>query len=114
MAATSDERFVYVTVHAEQRFQERFYKRKVDRAVAIRRCVREIRDAIEHGRRATRKPGWCSPDSSRRGRIREGHIRYLWNAQETHCFVVSRERRLGAETWVVHTVLDRKQPKEEA
>jgi len=111
--AAPTERFVYVTVHAEQRFLERFYRRKVDRGVALRRCTREIRDAIEHGRRSTRKPGWCSSDGTRLGRVREGHVRYLWNADETHCFVCSREKRRGSSTWIVHTVLDRKQPKEE-
>ena len=112
--AAPTERPIYVTVHAEERFLERFYpKRKPDRAVALRRCVREIRDAIEHHRRATRKPSWCSPDGIRLGRIREGHIRYFWNAPETHCFVASREKRFGSDTWVIYTVLDRKQEKEE-
>ena len=96
---------VYVTVHAQERFEQRVLSGKaIPRGTVLRTIVAEFRAALENQRRATRKPGWCSREGVRLGRRREGHVRYLWDENESFCMVAS----LSRQVWVIHTVLDRK------
>ncbi len=98
--------------HVLERFVERFPNEREARGV----IYGEVMRAFVEGRKAKRVPAWCRYSARRRP---DPAHRYVWNAEETRCYVVMRvpKRDLEAQefgrqgefdqTWTVKTVIAR-------
>lgn len=102
---------VHVSAHAIDRTLERdrasFPGSRVDVALRIRR---EIEEAIAAGRRAKTKPRWATPGPDRPKALihpkADRTARFVWNAEETRCYVVeTRKTGPAASVVVVKTML---------
>ena len=70
----------------------------IDRAT----IEREVREAVEAGRKAKTKPRFVTESNGRRPG-NAGTQRFAWNEEQTRAYVLKPDD--GGETWVVLTVL---------
>lgn len=94
---------IVVSKHAMDRMRERFPAVRAPEKVVLR----EVSDAIEAGRRSTTRPVWASTFSRGKGH----NARFVWNEDQSRCFVIVRKRIAGkGQGWLVVTTLSRGDP----
>lgn len=105
---------VVASLHAAARALERVPVLKgCDHAAACYWVERTAGRALRDGRKARRCPSWCTRDQEeglkRRARANNlgGHLRFIWNEDETSAMLVRRRMQDGAKLWIVVTVVVR-------
>lgn len=105
MQRTNEPLQFFVTSHARKRYEERIGGGKKDVAPEI---VKIIREGMDAGRKAKRKPIWLGY-TDYRPRNRAPEIkRYVWDVHEQVCFLVAKRTYLGKKVWYVITTFSRR------
>ena len=94
-----------VSPHALERAEERLlepvqFARRRDLHRFVRR---EVREALDAGRVAKRRPRWLA--GPRSVAVHGSHERIAWSEDERRAYVLMRQRREQGYEWVVKTVL---------
>lgn len=99
---------VRVTVHARERYVERFPGVTPDQATKV--IYREVQQALVENRFASKLPSWC--ERAGYDNYRRSNRRFAWNEDKTRCYPIvrdnSREHERSTEfgvRWTVATVL---------
>lgn len=101
-APASDPLPVLVTSHAVRRARLRF-KLRGSFTQVIDTMEREVRDALDHGRRSRSKPAWtCHEGVAPQEEPQVDGMRWVWTPCRTRTYVVRRQQ--GA--WRVLTCLE--------
>lgn len=105
---------VVVSEHAARRALARVPELEGCTMQAVNRWVEDTAGyAIRDRRMARRCPAWCSRDDEvgyrRRARAssESGHLRFVWDLEETATLLVRRKQEHDLRVWVVVTVVAR-------
>lgn len=99
---------IYITPHAADRARARFRGWRETHPELISAMVYEVAAALRDGRRAKRLPRWASYGSRKHRAGGKGGPTcwWVWNEEETHAYLVTRDRYRDAD-YIVATVLGR-------
>ncbi len=112
MSEIENSRRVVIGPHVLERAAARMPDAPTDRGQLIRLIYFQIQDAFREGRTAKREPSWVSEYRRAKKKPHKGFgvHRYVWNAEQTHCFLLMSAPNDGGRSWFVKTVMARKRP----